>query len=98
MKSLFAAAFLAAFVTSAPAVCFFPDLEEVAEGGAAEAAPDAPAESAPPADSSTENAEPETDQPAEQTLDKTNDKKPPMDVMRHRPGACPEGPPCKEGD
>jgi hypothetical protein len=97
MKTLFAAAFLAALVASGPAVCFFSDVEEIVENDAAEVTPGPPAESAPPADT-IEDAEPETDQPADQTLDKTNDKEPPMDVMRHRPGACPEGPPCKVGD
>jgi hypothetical protein len=97
MKTFFAAVFVAALIVSDTAVCFFPDAQEVAEAGSVEV-PDAPADGAPSADASTENAAPDSDQPAGQTLEDTKDKKPPMNVMRHRPGACPEGPPCKEGD
>jgi hypothetical protein len=40
-------------------------------------------------------------QDTDQTTDETesNDQEPaPIDVHRHRPGACPEGPPCKGGE
>jgi len=30
--------------------------------------------------------------------DPDGSKPAPIDVRRHRPGACPEGPPCKGGD
>jgi hypothetical protein len=38
------------------------------------------------ADDTAGDAEPDDSKPA------------PIDVHRHRPGACPEGPPCKGGD
>jgi len=102
MKTLFAGAILILLLLNGPAFCFSADLAEVGDAGAVEVTPDEPPappqESVPPADTATEDAEPKTDQPAGQTLDETDDKKPPMDVMRHRPGACPEGPPCKEGN
>ena len=37
------------------------------------------------------------DEPTDQTESDDQDTAP-IDVHRHRPGACPEGPPCKGGD
>lgn len=42
----------------------------------------------------------EGEDPGEATDQTESDdqEKAPIDVHRHRPGACPEGPPCKGGD
>lgn len=55
-----------------------------------QAAPAGTAESLPPKDQSR----PESDGPPA----KEGSASSTIDVHRHRPGACPEGPPCKVGD
>ncbi|HXG80113.1 MAG TPA: hypothetical protein VNJ31_12355, partial [Methyloceanibacter sp.] len=49
-------------------------------------------ETPPPADQNDETA-PSTEAPAD-----ADEPFPSPDVHRHRPGACPEGPPCKDDD
>jgi hypothetical protein len=58
------------------------------DAGATDVAPDPSA-----ASSEGEDAGEATDQTESDDQDTA-----PIDVHRHRPGACPEGPPCKGGD
>jgi hypothetical protein len=58
-----------------------------------------------PAGATNETADPAAASSKDQDADDTpgeaesDDSKPaPIDVHRHRPGACPEGPPCKGDD
>jgi hypothetical protein len=58
------------------------------DAGATDATPDSSA-----ASSKDEDPGEATDQTESDDQDTA-----PIDVHRHRPGACPEGPPCKGGD
>lgn len=95
MKTVLAAACLALLVSGGPGFCVTPEIEELeapqdTEEAQPEAPPSVPAEQAKPADPTSQGHQPDdgTDQPSD-TMN---------NVTRHRPGACPEGPPCKKDD
>lgn len=43
-------------------------------------------------------ASPQKADPSPTATEPADEESPAMDVNRHRPGACPEGPPCKGDD
>jgi hypothetical protein len=72
----------------------------LASGPGSEAAPGAAAtnETADPSAASSDGGDQATGDAAGEA-ESADKKPPPIDVHRHRPGACPEGPPCKgDGD
>ena len=50
------------------------------------------------ADQSAASPEDQQTDPSSTATEPDTKDSPPMDVHRHRPGACPEGPPCKGDD
>lgn len=93
MKSSLTTAFVALLIAANPTLCF---AAETDGGATTETITDMDSDQ-PPASSETSS---EQSTPQEE---KSDDKKGPhgdllQNFQRHRPGACPEGPPCKDGD
>jgi hypothetical protein len=91
MKAVFAATFIALLAMSGPGRLLASDTGGTASGAGASAT-----EATPP--SATDPASPEPQGGASQDTPPSGTKTPGVDVSRHRPGACPEGPPCKIED
>ena len=100
MRVLAGAALTVLLAVIGPSLLIAADQPEPASGTAAGASDSSdvdPATGSPAGEASpageTANPEPSQDatKPDDQGVSTTN-------VNRHRPGACPEGPPCKDGD
>ncbi|MGH6867039.1 MAG: hypothetical protein ACREDO_12960 [Methyloceanibacter sp.] len=98
MKTVLAAV-LALLVCTSPALCFFPDVEEIEEGAGQDIveAPDNSPPAAPGVAGDVTDQKPDAGS-AESTDDAGTEGDLMKDVHRDRPGACPEGPSCKSGD
>ena len=95
MKSVLSA-FL--FLLTASSLFLFPGLDQIEPGVAEALAADPESGTEQPAEDAVEAAEqpPAGDDPASgEKADKTSDEAIMKNFTRHRPGACPEGPPCK---
>lgn len=91
MRLLFAALFA---VTLAGGGLSISHAEDAAGANDGKTAPADSGADAANAGAPKDQSKPESDQGS----GKAADSKPKFDVHRHRPGACPEGPPCKMGD
>jgi hypothetical protein len=94
MRLIVGAALTALLAVSGPSLLIAADQPEAGSGttiGAASEAGDADPGKASPA-GETANPDP-SQEPAKAGTGPAT-----MNVNRHRPGACPEGPPCKDGD
>jgi hypothetical protein len=91
MKTVLAAAFTALLAISGPGHLLAADAGDAVSGPGASAT-----EAAPP--SATDPASPAPQGGTSQDTPPSGTKTPGVDVTRHRPGACPEGPPCKIED
>jgi hypothetical protein len=91
MTAVLAVAFTALLAMSGPGHLLAADA-----GGAVSGPGAAETEAVPPSD--TDPASPEPQGGASQDAPPSGTKTPGVDVNRHRPGACPEGPPCRIED
>ncbi|MGH6735802.1 MAG: hypothetical protein ACRECX_06945 [Methyloceanibacter sp.] len=91
MRTVLAATLLGLFICGSPTPIYAGETGQAPEG-AASAVPDETAPPAPPTNAKPDEAE-------ESGEDQTDPSGVLMkDFTRHRPGACPEGPPCKMDD
>ena len=94
MKTVLAAAFLALLVAGHAGVCFAAEGDGEADHTTMGTTPDI--SPSPPAGETGVETEDLQGQQPDGAADPAGDMM--ENVIRHRPGACPEGPPCKVGD